>query len=103
MVSVAVFCEAPGTGQAAPPEMPGVLTAELWRGQARLYPADCGAAPWFPWAILGLNALPDLAHQAGLRMVGVHRGRHRCFAQLAHHRPDRHAGRGTETPDRRAG
>lgn len=71
MVNVAGFCEAPVTGQAAPPEMPGVLTAELWRGQARLYPADCGAAPWFPWAILGLNALPDLAHQAGLRMVGV--------------------------------
>lgn len=81
----------------------GTQRSGLWRGQARLYQADCGAGPWFPWAILGLNALPDLAHRAGLRMVGAHRGRHRCFAQLAHHGPDPHAGTGTETPDRRVG
>jgi len=55
----------------------------LWRGGARLsghrQTADDG---WFPWAVLGLDALPGLAHRAGLRVLDSHREPHRHFARL---------------------
>lgn len=55
---------------------------KLWRGQARLHDPGHPAGPWFPWATLGLNAIPELARLAGLRVTGARRGHSRCFAQL---------------------
>lgn len=40
----------------------------LWRGSARLHgPASTGS--WFPWATVGLAAVPELARAAGLSAV----------------------------------
>ncbi|WP_020500195.1 class I SAM-dependent methyltransferase [Sciscionella marina] len=53
----------------------------LWRGAARV-----GSSPksggWFPWAIVGLDALATVANTAGLRLRGSHRYQQRHFAEL---------------------
>lgn len=74
----------------------------LWRGRARLHDPHHDTGPWFPWATLGLNALPELARQAGLHLTGARVGHHRCFAQLAHLPDDPHAGY-RHSPDQRFG
>ncbi|MGH3796444.1 MAG: methyltransferase domain-containing protein [Pseudonocardiaceae bacterium] len=67
--SVLVEAEPPGSG--------------LWRGPARLqHEHTRGAAgPWFPWAVVGLDALGRIAERSGLRVGAQHRGL-RCFAEL---------------------
>lgn len=49
----------------------------LWRGEARV---STGGG-WFPWALLGLDALADLAHRAGLQLLETH-SRRRHFGRL---------------------
>jgi SAM-dependent methyltransferase len=53
----------------------------LWTGGGRLREST-GAGPWFPWAVVGLDAVAALAHTAGLRPRTTHRDRHRYFAEL---------------------
>ncbi|GAA3547367.1 class I SAM-dependent methyltransferase [Amycolatopsis ultiminotia] len=56
---------------------------ELWRGNARLFDRARGhVGHWFPWALLGLPALPAVSAAAGLRVHEVHYDRDRCFADL---------------------
>lgn len=64
----------------------------LWRGRARLHTPGGRAGRWFPWATLGPAMLTTLARPAGLRPIATHRGRGRCFVQLAHHSARVHAG-----------
>jgi SAM-dependent methyltransferase len=57
--------------------------AGLWHGGGRLCAgADADTGPWFPWATVGLDALPALARSADLRLVATHRARRRYFAEL---------------------
>ncbi|QNE22873.1 class I SAM-dependent methyltransferase [Kribbella qitaiheensis] len=80
----------------------GPRRSELWQGHARLQdPSAAGA--WFPWAVVGLNAVSELARRAGLRVVATRRGRTRCFAQLAQDDCDERAGRGINAPDHEQG
>ena len=68
--SVLIELESPGTG--------------LWRGRARLgHPAMSGGGPWFGWARVGIDALDQLAAEAGFRVDTRHHG-DRCFADLRH-------------------
>ncbi|WP_326951990.1 class I SAM-dependent methyltransferase [Amycolatopsis sp. NBC_01286] len=53
-----------------------------WQGQARLGDHDGSPGGWFPWSVLGLDALGSLAAPAGLRLVETHRGRRRQFARF---------------------
>jgi SAM-dependent methyltransferase len=55
----------------------------LWRGRARLLGTGAGGGgPWFPWATVGLAALPALARSAGLRVAGALHCGERGIAQL---------------------
>jgi SAM-dependent methyltransferase len=55
----------------------------LWRGSARLLAAGGdGGGRWFPWATVGLSALPGLARAAGLRVTGALHCGERGIAQL---------------------
>ena len=60
----------------------GPRRSGLWRGNALLLGSADGDGPWFPWATIGLNAIPVLAWSAGLRVVGIHSGHRRCFVEL---------------------
>jgi SAM-dependent methyltransferase len=71
---------APGGTVIAEVEAPG---AGLARHRARLERGDtCG--PWFPWAVVGTDALPGVARRAGLLVAGVVHapGEQRWFAHL---------------------
>jgi SAM-dependent methyltransferase len=59
----------------------------LWHGGGRLCEGTA-TGPWFPWAVVGLNAMSLLAGSAGLRLVATHRARHRYFAELARASPN---------------
>ena len=59
----------------------------LWHGGGRLC-ADASTGPWFPWAIVGLDAMSLLARSAGLHLVSTHRTHSRYFAELARPRVD---------------
>jgi SAM-dependent methyltransferase len=53
----------------------------LWRGAARLRGGRV-AGPWFPWAVVGPDAVTHLARRAGLLVTDVLTRRRRCFAEL---------------------
>jgi SAM-dependent methyltransferase len=59
---------------AAPGSPTGALTV-------RLESADA-TTPWFPWATVAADALPDLARAAGLRAAGLDMSGGRWFARL---------------------
>ncbi|MGW4529131.1 class I SAM-dependent methyltransferase [Amycolatopsis sp. NPDC004378] len=59
------------------PSWPG-----LWRGRARWPDPRDPADGWFPWALVGSDALPALATAAGLHIQEQARRRHRQFARL---------------------
>lgn len=65
----------------------------LWCGTARLHGPACGPGPWFPWAVIGLTAMHDLARSAGLRVTDTVRRRERSFVQLAARGASHPAGR----------
>lgn len=54
----------------------------LWRGEARLRGSRRDAGPWFPWAVVGPEAVTRLARRAGLLVTDVLTRRRRCFAEL---------------------
>ncbi|MHA6622454.1 class I SAM-dependent methyltransferase [Pseudonocardia sp. DLS-67] len=54
----------------------------LWRGEARLRGNRWDTGPWFPWAVVGADAVTHLARRAGLLVTDVLTRRGRCFAQL---------------------
>jgi SAM-dependent methyltransferase len=51
-----------------------------WCGTARVHAAD-GAGPPLPWAVIGADALREVAAVVGLRVADAHVGT-RCFSQL---------------------
>ncbi|WP_245607076.1 class I SAM-dependent methyltransferase [Pseudonocardia spinosispora] len=53
----------------------------LWRGPARLVASDGSDSGWFPWAQVGLDALPAVAASAGLSVRRSRAGR-RPYAEL---------------------
>jgi SAM-dependent methyltransferase len=53
----------------------------LWRGPARVLEPDGTASNWFPWAVVGADAIGAVAEAAGLRLGRLHR-RRRHFAEL---------------------
>ncbi|MCR6490555.1 class I SAM-dependent methyltransferase [Amycolatopsis sp. OK19-0408] len=54
----------------------------LWRGRARWPHQSDSVDGWFPWAVVGPDALPALAAAAGLRVREQARRRRRQFARL---------------------
>jgi SAM-dependent methyltransferase len=54
--------------------------AARWAGTARVHTAD-GAGPPVPWAVLGADALREVAAAVGLAVTAVHAGV-RCFSEL---------------------
>lgn len=54
--------------------------AACWSGTARVRTAE-GAGPPLPWAVVGADALRDVAACAGLRVTAMATGA-RCFAEL---------------------
>ncbi|HEX4060965.1 MAG TPA: class I SAM-dependent methyltransferase [Streptosporangiaceae bacterium] len=56
----------------------------LWSGRARLQ-AGAHTGPWFRWAVVGRDALPELARRASLRIHDHGDSRRRCFAELVRH------------------
>jgi SAM-dependent methyltransferase len=54
--------------------------AARWAGTARVHTPDGGGPP-LPWAVLGAEALRDVAATAGLRVTAVAAGP-RCFCEL---------------------
>ncbi|ALG06292.1 hypothetical protein AOZ06_04555 [Kibdelosporangium phytohabitans] len=60
--------------------------AGLWRGSARIPDHDTTGA-WFPWAMVGLDAVAELATRAGLRLIGTRHAAGRCFARIGRHLP----------------
>jgi SAM-dependent methyltransferase len=53
----------------------------LWSGGGRLRNGPTHG-PWFPWAVVGLDAVATLARSAGLRLTATHHTGHRYFAEL---------------------
>jgi SAM-dependent methyltransferase len=56
--------------------------AGLWRGTARLHDHSGAAGSWFPWAVVGAEALPGVAAASGLRVTRTYDRNRRCFAEL---------------------
>ncbi|UOX88454.1 class I SAM-dependent methyltransferase [Amycolatopsis sp. FBCC-B4732] len=56
--------------------------AGLWRGEARLRDRRGGTGGWFPWAVLDLHALRELAEAIGFRVCAVRQGHYRHFADV---------------------
>lgn len=58
--------------------------ADLWQGAAHLQDADerrTAPGPWFPWAVLGPDAVERVAADAGFAVVDRREGA-RCFVEL---------------------
>jgi SAM-dependent methyltransferase len=53
----------------------------LWCGPARVVQPGGTTGTWFPWAVVGVDAIGDVASAAGLRLCRV-RNRRRAFAEL---------------------
>ncbi len=60
---------------------PGSPTRRL---NARLESAG-QATPWFPWALVGMDSIPHLAKNAGMRVAETWEGEGRWFAGLTKH------------------
>jgi SAM-dependent methyltransferase len=56
--------------------------AGLWHGTARLHGPSGAIGPWFPWAIVGAEALPALAATSGLRVTRTYSRNRRWFVEL---------------------
>jgi hypothetical protein len=56
--------------------------AGLWRGAARLRGSSGGIGSWLPWAVVGVDALPELAAASGLRVSRTYDRNRRWFAEL---------------------
>ncbi|GAB2810130.1 class I SAM-dependent methyltransferase [Actinoallomurus bryophytorum] len=56
--------------------------AGLWRGAARLRGPVGSIGSWFPWAVVGADALPELAASSGLRVTRTYARNRRWFAEL---------------------
>lgn len=54
----------------------------LWSGSARL-DGGHGREPWFRWAVVGVDALRELAETAGMTVIAEYGGRRRGFLELA--------------------
>ena len=59
-----------------PPGVPGGTT------EARIHTADAEPGPWFPWSVVSVDDLEQLARAAGAELLGVTEGDGRHFAQL---------------------
>ena len=68
----------PGGRIVAEVEGPG---AESRTVEARIHRGD-RCSDWFPWAVVGADAIGDLARQAGLRPLSTRRSGERWFATL---------------------
>jgi hypothetical protein len=66
---VVVEVDPPGTG---------------WRPCRARLERDVDRGPWFPWAVVGCDAIPALARAASLQVRTINRVEHRWIATLAH-------------------
>jgi SAM-dependent methyltransferase len=69
------------TGGSVVVEAAGPKTG-LWRGGARLRDEHRAVGPWFPWALVGMDAIAAVGRLAGLSVVGA--ARHRPGRYFAH-------------------
>lgn len=54
----------------------------LWRGAARVDDPSAETGSWFPWALVGIDALPALAAGCGIRIGRTYQRNRRSFAEL---------------------